>query len=86
MVRTITYTLTGHPGLIRLSRMESPRICQIDLAGFTKGNSSTKTEFQRRRPVTSKRRKITSSVKKETNAALLESLAAGESDSNVSVV
>lgn len=78
--------LTGQPGLINPSKIDRPKICQIDLAGFTKGNNSTKTEFQSKRPVTNSSMKITSRVKKETSAALLESLLAGVSDSNVSVV
>ena len=58
------------PGLIKPIRIERPKICQMDLAGFTKGKSTTSTLFQSALPTISSKIKTTTKVRKETNASL----------------
>ena len=69
--------------------MDKPKICQIDFAGFTKGNSSIRTEFHNALPTIRSSNKITISVRKDTNASLAVSLGGTTGvplESNVSVV
>ena len=83
------YAIQLQPGVIRPRRIERPKICQMDLAGFTKGNRSTRTEFHNALPTTNSSNSTTTNVRKDTNASLAVSLCAGAGaslDSNVSVV
>jgi len=83
------YTIQVQPGTTRPSKIDNPKICHIDFAGFTKGNRSTRTEFHRALPTISNSSNTTTSVRKDTNASLAVSLGAGAGaslDSNVSVV
>jgi hypothetical protein len=50
-------------------RIDRPKICQMDLAGFTKGKSATRTVFQRALPTISSKIKTTTNVRKETRAS-----------------
>jgi hypothetical protein len=78
------------PGAINPIRIESPKICQMDFAGFTKGKREIRTLFQRYLPTKSNNKKMIISVINDTNACLAVNFSSSGtgllfSPSNVSV-
>ena len=78
----------GHPGNSKPNKIDSPKICHIDLTGSINGKSLINTEFHKILPTSSKSTKIVIRTKKDTIKFFVLSffLLSEPFDSNVSVV